>query len=115
MQDGVGVETTIDTSQSEHTASVRCETKKDADSFLILTRCCPSASFKSINFYDLGMVTLGMECIGADGWSVLGKALSQLHKGVALFDCFKSHIVVRGSILPFNEFSVLENHHGVLI
>ena len=83
FQERLGVETTIDTSQSERTPSVDCESKEDADAILILTRFCPNVSFKSINFYEEGDM-------GAEGWTVLGKALSQLHNGVASFDCFKS-------------------------
>jgi len=30
--------------------------------------------------------------MGAEGWTVLGKALSQLHNKVARFDCFKSQM-----------------------
>ena len=85
FQERLGVETTIDTSQSEHMPSVHCESKEDADAILILTRFCPSVSFKSINFWEDQKGDMG-----AEGWTVLGKALSQLHNGVTSFDCFKS-------------------------
>ena len=97
FQEGLGVETSIERGGIEHTLSIttiRCESKEDADAILILTKFCPSASFKSINFYDWGKAWPRWDegDMGAEGWSALGKALSQLHNGVARFDCFKSQM-----------------------
>ena len=97
MQERLGVETTIDISQSERTPSVDCESKEDADAILILTRFCPNVSFKTIKFYDWGVMWsrgnwFQSGDMGAEGWTVLGKALSQLHNGVARFHCYKSQM-----------------------
>ena len=100
FQEGLGVETSIERGGIEHTLSIttiRCESKEDADAILILTRFCPNVSFKTIKFYDWGVMWsrgnwFQSGDMGAEGWTVLGKALSQLHNGVARFHCYKSQM-----------------------
>ena len=87
MQEGLGVETTIDTNKSVFPASVECKSKKDAEAILILTRFCQSAVFHCVSFYE--WEEGDME---AEGWTALGKALFQLHNKVAGFRCFKSQM-----------------------
>lgn len=86
LQEGLGVETTIDICKPHwNDRSLRIECKEDADALLILTRSCPSVRLEGIKFVEEVEGDMG-----ADGWRALGKALSQLHHKVARFDCFKS-------------------------
>ena len=87
LQEGLGVETTIDICKSRYGESLKIECKEDADALVILTRFCPSVRLESIHFYEDYEGDMG-----ADGWRALGKALSQLHEKVARFDSYKSQM-----------------------